>query len=134
MEVLLQYLQNLHSKKGFIDEPDILDASKKFSKSPAEIFEAVTSYANFNLFQTSEKVIKICDSPTCHIKGGEKLINIAKKLLNTKIGINHKKFRLESCQCLSLCDKGPVMMINDEIYTNLTEEKLIQILKDEKLI
>lgn len=134
MELLLDYLQNIQNQNGFIKESDIIIASKKFNLSPAEIYETISSYAKFDLFKTSKKIIKICDSPICHIKNGEKLLNLAEKLLNTTIGIDAGKFRLESCQCLSLCDKGPVMMINDELFTNLTEKKLKQILKDQKLI
>ena len=62
------------------------------------------------------------------------MLRIAEKLLKTKIGQNEQKFRLESCQCLSECDRGPVMMIDNELFTNLTEKKLEQILKEQKLI
>lgn len=134
MELLLDYLQNIQNKNGFISESDIVIASKKFNLSSAEIFETISSYAKFDLFKTSKKIIRICDSPICHAKNGEKLLNFAEKLLNTTIGTDTEKFRLESCQCLSLCDKGPVMMINDELFTSLTEEKLKKILKDQKLI
>jgi len=134
MKFLLEYLQKIQNKNGFISESDILEASKQFQLSPAEIFETISSYEKFNLWTTSEKVIKICDSPICHSKGGENLIKLAEKLLNTKIGTYNKKFIIESCQCLGECDKGPVMTINDELFTNLNEEKLKQIFKDQKLI
>mgnify|MGYP001286696960 CR=1 FL=1 len=134
MEILLEYLKKIQDQNGFIGEEDIVNASSQFSKSTAEIYEAVSFYSGFNLFTGPKKIIKICDSPTCHLKNGEKLLNLAEKLLNTKIDQDEKKFRLESCQCLSECDKGPIMMIGDELFTNLTEEKLKQIFKDQKLI
>ncbi|HNV96735.1 MAG TPA: NAD(P)H-dependent oxidoreductase subunit E [bacterium] len=134
MEILLQHLQKIQDKNGFIAQEDIIKTSSKFSKSPAEIYEVISFYSKFNLFNGPKKIIKICDSPTCHIKNGEKLLRIAEKLLKTKIGQNEQKFRLESCQCLSECDRGPVMMIDNELFTNLTEKKLEQILKEQKLI
>lgn len=134
MEILLENLEKIQNENGFISEKDIEELAKKFSKSPAEIYEATSFYSKFNLFKSSKKIIKICDSPTCHMKSGEKLLHIAEKLLKTKIGEDNGKFRLESCQCLSECDKSPVMMINQQLFTNLTEEKLEQIFKDQKLI
>lgn len=134
MKFLLEYIKNIQDKNGFITESNILEASKKFQLSPAEIYETISSYEKFNLWKTSEKIIRICNSLTCHSKSGEKLLNLAEKLLNTKIGTYNDKFRIESCQCLSECDKGPVMTINDELFTNLTEEKLEQIFKDQEII
>jgi NADH:ubiquinone oxidoreductase subunit E len=33
-------------------------------------------------------------------------------------------------ECLAACDKAPMMYINEDMYTHLTEDKLAQILRD----
>ncbi len=40
------------------------------------------------------------------------------------------KITLETTECIGRCDKSPSMMINDEVYTNLTPEKLEEIWKN----
>ena len=41
-----------------------------------------------------------------------------------------KKFTLEVVECLGHCGEGPVMMVNDKIYSYVTKNRAIQILKD----
>ncbi|MEA2055224.1 MAG: NAD(P)H-dependent oxidoreductase subunit E, partial [Candidatus Thermoplasmatota archaeon] len=40
-----------------------------------------------------------------------------------------EKFTLETVSCLGLCDKAPAMMVNEEIYENLTVKKVRDIIK-----
>ena len=39
------------------------------------------------------------------------------------------KITFEHTNCLGMCDQGPAMMVNDKIYTKLTPEKAVDILK-----
>jgi len=41
-------------------------------------------------------------------------------------------FTLELCACLGVCGNAPVMMINEDFYSDLTEEKLEEIIADIK--
>lgn len=133
-KLIINSFHEIQDKNGFISEQDIKNVALLFHKSDAEIYEAVSSYANFNLFKSKKRIIKICDSPSCHIKDGEKLLKRSSEILKIKIGNENGKFILESCQCLSLCDKGPVMMIDDNVYTKVDQNKLEQIFKKEGLI
>ncbi|MDD3563761.1 MAG: NAD(P)H-dependent oxidoreductase subunit E [Candidatus Cloacimonetes bacterium] len=38
------------------------------------------------------------------------------------------KFTLELCACLGVCGNAPVMMINDDVYGDLSEEKVEDII------
>ena len=38
------------------------------------------------------------------------------------------KFSLDACRCLGCCGMAPVMMVNDDVYGNLTGEELDAIL------
>ena len=44
-----------------------------------------------------------------------------------------KLFSLDFTSCLGLCAVAPVMMIDEQVYGNLTPEKAVAILKDYKL-
>jgi NADH:ubiquinone oxidoreductase subunit E len=39
-------------------------------------------------------------------------------------------FTIEESECLGLCDSAPAMMINREIYGNLTPESLESVISD----
>lgn len=133
-KLLLERLEEIQNKNLIIKESDIDILSKEFGKSKAEIYDTVSFYANFNLKKPSKKIIKLCQSPTCHSKNSEKLLNFVSSLLNIKIGESNRLISLETCQCVGMCDKGPIMVINNNTYTNITEEKIKYILKIEGLI
>jgi len=38
------------------------------------------------------------------------------------------KFTLELCACLGVCGNAPVMMINNDVYGDLSEEKVEEII------
>jgi len=51
-------------------------------------------------------------------------------MLKIKIGQTtpDKRFTLLETNCLGWCHKAPAMMVNDEIYTDLTPERTREIL------
>ncbi len=79
-------------------------------------------------------IISICRGTACHVHNSETLLKHLEKKLNIKTGQTTKdnKFSLESVNCIGACAKAPAMMINDEVYGNLTDEKFEKILKSLK--
>lgn len=63
--------------------------------------------------------------------GKDEIIHAIEETLNIKTGETSvdKKFTLLSANCLGWCHKGPVMLINDRIFPELTAEKAIEILQ-----
>jgi len=62
---------------------------------------------------------------------GEKQIMLAiEDMLKIKIGETTQDglFSLLQTNCLGLCHKAPAMLINNEVYTDLTPEKIREIL------
>ena len=54
-----------------------------------------------------------------------------KKILGIKVGETtpDKMFTLELCACLGVCGNAPVMMVNEDVYGDLTEERLEDIIE-----
>jgi NADH:ubiquinone oxidoreductase subunit E len=64
------------------------------------------------------------------MKRKEDIIDAITELIGIKPGeTSHDgKFTLEYTNCLGWCHKGPAMLINDEVYTELTPENVKDIL------
>lgn len=133
-KLILEYLHEIQDKYGFIPKSELKKLSLQVNKSPAELYETASSYAYFSFTKKPKKLIKICDSPVCHMKGSENLLKHIEKLIGIKVGEKNTKVGLETTQCLGLCDQAPVMEINKKFYTKLTKEKIIQILKKQRII
>jgi len=141
-KLIIDYLHEIQDKYGFIPKSELKKLSLQVNKSPAELYETASSYAYFSFTKKPQKVIKICDSPVCHIKGSENLLKHIEKLIGIKVGEKNSKIGLETTQCLGLCDQAPVMEIthstgsgqDGKFYTKLTKEKITKILKKQRLI
>jgi [NiFe] hydrogenase diaphorase moiety large subunit len=62
--------------------------------------------------------------------GKKAVANAIERELGIKFGetTKDKKFTLEYVNCLGMCDQGPAMLVNDQVYSHLTPEKAIEIL------
>ena len=77
-----------------------------------------------------KNIIRLCESPPCYIKGSENILRKLKVLLGVETGETSKDglFTLELCACLGVCGNAPVMMINNDVYGDLTEDKVEELI------
>jgi len=96
----------------------------------SSVYEVLTFYTMFSVKNRGKYVIRVCNSLPCHVTGGRDILATLKKEL--KVDFNQTTedglFTLEKTGCLGLCGVSPVIMINEEFYGNLTEEKVIDII------
>jgi len=123
---------------------DIQDASGDHSLHPAEV-EALSAlmaipvadivgtasfYTMFAFHPRGRHVIRLCESPPCWVMGEEDLRAALEARLGITVGQTTPdgQFTLETSSCLGTCGVAPVMSIDDEVYGNLTAEKVSQII------
>lgn len=96
-----------------------------------QVFGAATFYTMFSVRPRGENIIRVCESPPCHLMGAQSIIEIVEDELGIEIGetTSDQRFTLELTSCLGVCDVAPAMMINAEVYGNLTRAKIVEVLK-----
>lgn len=74
-------------------------------------------------------IIRVCTSPSCRTQGS--IIGVLEDLLRISPGetTSDRLITLEPSSCLGTCEKAPVMMVNDEVFGDLTREKIKEILE-----
>jgi NADH-quinone oxidoreductase E subunit len=110
---------------------EAVQAVSGFLKIPANhIYGVITFYSMYSTTPRGKHIIRLCESPHCYIRGSENILRKLKNTLNVGIGDTTKDglFTLELCACLGVCGNAPVMMINDDVYGDLTEEKVDEII------
>jgi len=110
---------------------DDLKVCADYLKVPYSYVHSVASfYTMFSLKPRGRNIIRLCESPPCHLMGSESLLDYLKSSLSVKIGETTKDgaFTLELTSCLGVCGVAPAMMLNDEMFGNLTPEKVDAIL------
>ncbi len=131
-ESLLPILQGIITEERFISDAAMTEVARELDMSAALVYGTATFYSFLDTKPRGKYVIRICRTITCDMKGKKQIIKTLEDLLKVKVGETTKdnKFTLLETNCLGWCHKGPVMLINDEAYTELTDEKVSEIIGD----
>jgi NADH:ubiquinone oxidoreductase subunit E len=129
---LLQILHDLQDASGdnslHRDEIDAL--AKEMGIPVSDIVGTASFYSMFSFEPRGRHIIRLCESPPCYVMGEENVLEAIGKKLGIGFGETTEDgcFTLEPTSCLGACGVAPVMMVDNEIYGNLTERKVAQIL------
>jgi NADH:ubiquinone oxidoreductase subunit E len=95
-----------------------------------QVFGVATFYTMFSMRPRGKNIIRVCESPPCHLMDAQSIIEILEDELGIGIGETTRDgcFTLELTSCLGVCAVAPAMMVNGEVYGNLTRDKIPEIL------
>lgn len=129
---LIAVLQEIQSEYKYLPEDVLMYISKKMEVTPSKIFSVATFYENFSLEPKGKYIIKICDGTACHVRKSIPILNALRK----ELGLDDKRhstddmlFTLETVSCLGACGLAPVITINDKVYSKMTPDTAINVIK-----
>ena len=75
-------------------------------------------------------MIRFCEDAPCHVAGGAAIWETLEQEVGVPFGETtlDGQWSLLPTSCIGACAVGPVMMIDDDIYGNLTPDKVREIL------
>ena len=131
-ESLIPILQGVISDQRYISDEAMAEIASQLDLSAAQVYGTATFYSFLDTQPRGKYVIRVCRTITCYMKGKNLLVQELEDLLKIKVGetTQNKKFSLLETNCLGWCHKGPVMLINDQAYTELTQEKVREIINE----
>ena len=130
-ENLLERLKEAQNRFGYLPEKIIVELAKSLNLSTSEVYGVATFYSFLSTKPQGRNVIRICKSLPCFLKNSQMIV----KSIEEEVGIrpgdttSDGKFSLQLTNCIGACDKAPAMMINNDVYADLTPKKVSQILK-----
>jgi NADH-quinone oxidoreductase subunit E len=94
--------------------------------SDSQLYSLASFYSMFSTQPRGRHVVQFCESAPCHIQGGRELINALQSALEVKPGETSPdgKWSLVMTSCLGVCAVGPVILVDEDIYGNVTPEQL----------
>lgn len=128
---LLVRLGEAQSKFGYLSEKIMIELAESLDMSISDVYGVATFYSFLSTKMQGKNIIRICKSVPCFLKDSQIIIEAVEKEIGIKPGETtpNGKFSFELTNCIGVCDKAPAMMINDEVYVNLTSGKISEILK-----
>jgi NADH:ubiquinone oxidoreductase subunit E len=129
---LMPILQGVVEQNNFISDLDMNEIAKELDLSAAQVFGTATFYSFLDTVPRGKFVIRVCKTIICDMHGKKTIIQTLENLLKIKVGetTQDKKFTLLETNCLGWCHKGPSMLINHDVYAELTAEKVHDIINE----
>ncbi|MGI6701210.1 MAG: NAD(P)H-dependent oxidoreductase subunit E [Christensenellales bacterium] len=102
----------------------------KLNKPLSEVSGVVTFYSFFSTMPRGKHSIRVCLGTACYVRGGKRIIERLKELLDTEVGgtTADGKYTFEIARCIGACGLAPAIMIDDTVYKQVNPKKLESIL------
>ncbi|HJT21794.1 MAG TPA: NADH-quinone oxidoreductase subunit NuoE [Nitrospira sp.] len=124
-------LKIVQSRRGWISDESLADVAGVLDMTPAEVESVATFYNLIFRKPVGRHVAFVCDSISCWIMGYERVRDQLKDRYDVDMGQTTKDGRLTvlPIACLGHCEKAPAMMIDADVYGQVTPEKIESIVE-----
>lgn len=129
-EELIPILQEINRQYGFIPSQGLEEVARLLQIPKSQVFSVATFYHMLNVKEMGRHIILFCESVPCHVVGGREVWRRLKQELKIDAGETtpDKKWSLVTVSCLGVCGVGPVIVIDEDMYGNVTPEMIPDIL------
>lgn len=130
--VAIDALKIVQAHRGWVSDESLRAIAAHLQMSPEELEGVATFYNLIFRRPVGERVILLCNSISCWIKGCDNLQRRITEHLGVDLGetTGDNRYTFLPVTCLGACDKAPVMMVGDDLHEDLTEESVVRILDD----
>ncbi|MBM3119695.1 MAG: NADH-quinone oxidoreductase subunit NuoE [Chloroflexi bacterium] len=130
--VLIPALQAVQEKFGYLPEVAMEEIGRVAGVSSNVVYGVASFYAQFRFIKPGEHMIKICLGTACHVRGAAGLAKSLERELHIEPGKTTPdgKFSLEEVRCFGSCALAPVIVVDDQVYGNMTTTKTKEILDE----
>ncbi len=130
---LIPILQAVQAEYRYLPEEILTFVATSLGISPARVFGVATFYSLFTLKPKGKYLVRVCDGTACHVKRSMDLHETISKRLrlgNGKDTTSDMLFTVETVNCLGACGLAPAMVVNEEVFGQLTPERATAIIDD----
>jgi NADH-quinone oxidoreductase subunit E len=132
-EALIPILGEVNKVLGYIPVAALREVRKRLNNAEnfvyvpeSQLYSLASFYSMFSTQPRGRHVVQFCESAPCHVQGGRELIKALQSTLELKPGETSPdgKWSLVMVSCLGVCAVGPVILVDEDIYGNVTPERL----------
>lgn len=128
---LIPIIQDIQSELSYVPPQVLGYVAEKIGISEAKAFSVASFYENFSFEAKGKYVIKVCDGTACHVRKSTPIL----ETLHSTLGLGKKKhttddglFTVETVSCLGACGLAPAVMVNEDVYPQMSPEKITALL------
>jgi len=129
---LMPMLQEVQAKYACVSSDAMQMIADQLGIHPVEVYSVVTFYAFLNEHPKGKYVIRLSSCVSCEMAGAKKIASQLEAELDIRFGETTEdgRFTLEWTPCMGMCDQGPAMLVNHEVYTRVTPQMVHEIIEE----
>ncbi len=121
----LSSLITIQNALGYLPPESMEEVAGFTGVSVNDVWGVATFYTHFRLESPTKHAVEVCWGPTCHLRGGDKVMENFKKMVESNKDVSFK-----GSSCLAACPQAPVTMINEELVGNVKPEQVQDIVNN----
>jgi len=127
-DLLIEFLHLIQARYNQISAAHLAALADEMKLSFAEVFETATFYAHFDIVKEGEPdiaplTIRVCDSLTCAMLGGEKLLHELQDRSGPGI-------RVVRAPCVGRCDTAPAAEVGHHFVDHASVDSVLAAVRD----
>ena len=119
-EMLVQILQAIVMRHGWVSEDAIRQLADELNLSRADVYGVVSYYHDFRTEQPGQHIVKICQAEACQAMGSRELTSYAQAALGAEMHGTSDAVTLEPVYCLGNCACAPAIMIDGKTHGRIS--------------
>ena len=126
----IEALKVIQRHRRWISDESLREVAAYMEMTPDELDSVATFYNLLFRKPVGRHIILICDSISCWVMGYDRIRDHLVEKLGIKYGetTSDDRFTILPNCCLGTCDTAPALMIDSDLYKNVTIEQLDGIL------
>ena len=127
---LIGILQDVQKEFGYLPFKALVRLAEALDIPLQQIYNVATFYKAFSLKPKGKHRVCVCLGTACHVRGGQNVLEKIQRTLDVREGETTKdsEFSVEAVRCVGACSLAPVVMIDENVYGRVRQDKIEMIL------
>lgn len=127
---LIPILNFVNKRIGYLPDWALIEIGKEINIPQSRVFSVASFYDMLSTKPVGKHIIRFCESAPCHVVGGREVFQTLLDTLKVQPGetTNDGMWTFLTVSCLGVCGVGPVMMVDEDVFGNLTPDQIPGIL------
>ena len=119
---IMPCLQSAQTLFGYIPEECVKIICDKLGVFPSEVYGVASFYSQFKLQKIGKHKVSVCLGTACYVRGSQDILDKCEEVLKIKDGETTEDgyYSLDTVRCVGCCALAPLLMIDEQIFGNIT--------------
>ena len=129
-DALIPVLSEVNQALGYLPAEALAEVGRQVRVPDSLVFSVASFYRMLSTKPRGRHVVQFCENAPCHVVGGREVWRSLREQLGLESGATSGdgRWTLLTTSCLGVCAVGPVIIIDGDIYGNVSAAQLPDIL------